>query len=127
MMVKCFCIENPKRDYPIFFERGWGNGYLVFDITHPLHGRHYDEINTSRHMQAHGGWTYSQIAGAHFLKNDIKLIAIENEKLQIDTDDWIIGFDTSHMGDDLNSCKKDYVINHTKDLKKYYSKIENFI
>ena len=126
-MVKCFCVENPKKEYPILFERGWGNGYLVFDRTHPLYGKHYDEINMSRHMQAHGDWTYSQLAGNHFLKNDIKIIAIENEELQIEADDWIIGFDTSHTGDDLDSCPKSFVVNHTKALKKYYSKLENFI
>jgi hypothetical protein len=126
-MVKCFCVENPKKEYPILFERGWGNGYLVFDRTHPLYGKHYDEINMSRHMQAHGDWTYSQIAGNHHLKNDIKIIAIENEELQIEADDWIIGFDTSHMGDDLDNCPKSFVVNHTKALKKYYSRIENFI
>ena len=126
-MVKCFCIENPKTDYPVFFERGWGNGYLVFDRAHPLHGRHYDDIDMSHHMQAHGGWTYSQIAGNHFLKNDIKMIAIGNEELQINADDWIIGFDTSHAGDNSENCSKSFVINHIKELKKYYSKLENFI
>lgn len=126
-MVQCFCIKNPQRDYPMHIERGWGNGYLVFDRTHPLYGRHYDEINTSRHMSSHGGWTYSQMAGEHFLKSDIKLVEIENKEVKIKDDDWIIGFDTAHWGDDLTTCHKDYVINHTKELKKYYSKLENFI
>ena len=126
-MVKAFCVEYPQIDYPIYMERGWGNGYLVFDRSHPLYGQDYDGINMSRYMSSHGGWTYSQIAGDHFSKNDIKLIAIENEELQINSDDWIIGFDTAHGGDDLKTCSKDYVINHTKELKKYYSKLENFI
>lgn len=124
MMVKCFCIEYPQTNQSFYIERGWGNGYLAFDRTHPLYGKSYDEINISHHIQAHGGWTYSQIAGNHFLKN---VITIENEELQISADDWIIGFDTVHLGDNLVTCSKNYVINHIKDLKKYYSKLENFI
>ena len=126
-MIKCFCIEYPQMNQPFYIARGWGDGYLVFDRTHPLYGQDYDEINISHHTQAHGGWTYSQIAGEHFLKNDIELIAIENEELQINADDWIIGFDTANGGDNLTTCSKNYVINHTKELKKYYGKLENFI
>ena len=127
-MVQCFCVENPKREKGFIFDlsRGWGNGYLVFNRKHPLHGRHYDEINMSNHLPPHGGWTYSEKANDNFF-NTINLITIENEELQIDADDWIIGFDTAHAGDDSNNCQKDYVVNHTKQLKEYYSKVENFI
>jgi hypothetical protein len=71
---------------------GWGNGYVGLPKWHPLYGIHYDDINIS----CHGGLTYSE--------------------LDEDEDLWLIGFDTHHYGDDINTCNFEYVKNETYNL-----------
>ena len=128
-MVRAFVIGSTDKlnSYPILNERGWGNGYLVFDRSHPLHQKHYDFLNDSHHMNPHGGWTYSDMAGMHMLKSKTRLTSINDEELKLNDDDWIIGFDTSHFGDNRYNWSKEMVIDHTTELKNYYSKLENFI
>lgn len=128
-MVRAFVIGSTDKlnSYPILNERGWGNGYLVFDRSHPLHQKHYDFLNDSDHMNPHGGWTYSDMAGMHMLKSKTRLTSINDEELKLNDDDWIIGFDTSHFGDNRYNWSKEMVIDHTTELKNYYSKLENFI
>ena len=127
--VRAFVIANTDRlnSYPILIQKGWGNGYLVFNKFHPLYKKSYDDINQSEHMNPHGGWTYAEIAGAHMLKRKTKLTPINDEELEIHNNDWIIGFDTGHFSDSMDNWHREAVIDHTEELKKYYSKIENFI
>lgn len=54
---------------------GWHCGYVDVPGTHPLHGKHYDDVN----VDVHGGLTYS---------DNVE----ENES-------WRFGFDTAHHGD----------------------------
>lgn len=129
MMVRAFVISSMDKlnSYPILIEKGWGNGYLIFDRLHPLYKKHYDFLNDSHHMNAHGGWTYSDMAGMHMLKSKTKLTSINDEALKLNDDDWIVGFDTNHFGDSMRNWPKKMVIEHTMELKNYYSKLENFI
>lgn len=76
---------------------GWGNGYVLIPEGHPLHGKHYDDIDVS----VHGGLTFSELV-------DDEMI----EKWEIDAEDkgkWCVGFDTAHYNDNLSKWPKEAV------------------
>ena len=50
-----------------------------------------------------------------------------NKDFSFEEDDWIIGFDTSHLDDSEINWPKDAVISHTKELASFFEKEENFI
>lgn len=86
---------------------GWGCGYVAVPPTHPLHGKDFmgwdDEDIPS--FDVHGGITYSDTLNEYTMKD-----------LDIPSDWWIVGFDTAHMGDDLESCSEEYVRAETERL-----------
>jgi hypothetical protein len=95
--------ENPLRDNKIeglsYFERGWGNGYVFIDFSHPLWG---DEAKRELFpICIHGGITFNQ---------------------KVDRHDWIpgshwgIGFNTAHYNDTLQNWPKERVELETKEL-----------
>ena len=54
--MKTFIVENtwlPRNSS--HFDFGWGNGYVLIPIGHPLHGKNYDDIN----VNVHGGLIFS--------------------------------------------------------------------
>lgn len=126
MKVQYFCVENEQYTMGTYVvERGWGNGYLVLSKNHPVWGIHYDVINESHHLGAHGGWTFSQFY--HKMKKQASKFITEESPLEINDDDWIIGFDTAHYDDNLINWPKEEVFSHVRELVEYYSKEENFI
>jgi hypothetical protein len=126
MKVKYFCVQNEQYTTGTYVvERGWGNGYLVLLKDHPLWGIHYDVINDSHHLGAHGGWTFSQ--SYNKMKKQSSKFITDESHLEINDDDWIIGFDTSHYDDRLDNWPKEKVFKHIRELAEYYSKEENFI
>lgn len=126
MKVNYFCIKNEQSTASTYtIERGWGNGYLVLLRDHPLWEVHYDVINESPHMGAHGGWTFSNYY-SNMKKIEDRMIT-DGSSFEFNEDDWIIGFDTAHYDDNLIKWRKERVFNHIHELADYYSKEENFI
>lgn len=66
-------------------ERGFGNGYVCLPKWHPYFKIPYDNIL----VNIHGGLTFG-----HYDETE---------------DMWVIGFDTSHHGDNLENCPFEYV------------------
>jgi hypothetical protein len=84
---------------------GWGNGYVLIPKGHPMHGKHYDDID----VDVHGGLTFSEKA------EDCKgWQSIEPE----DMDCWVVGFDTAHWNDSVFNWPKEKVLHETQDLAR---------
>lgn len=97
---------------------GWGNGYVILPKTHPLHGVDYDEINTF--VDVHRGLTYGSIITVQTIIN-----------FNLDPEDlgkYMVGFDTSHYGDNLLKWSEQDVLKETENLKEqlydYYEKMD---
>lgn len=104
--------KNFLKEHPMM-EVGWGNGYVLIPRNHPLHGKHYDEIN--KHVAVHGGLTYSRIINARA----IKYFGLTKRHLG----KWMVGFDTMYYEDNKRNCSRGYVLQQTYLLKeelKYY-------
>ena len=71
---------------------GWGNGYVVIPKGHPLFKMEYDEIDEEVNIRIHGGLTFSGPMKGH---------------------DWVIGFDTAHLGDTQEKWTKEAVQKET--------------
>jgi hypothetical protein len=130
MIINYFFIpkiedESIVNHFP--FGRGWGNGYLVFKKGHPLYKKEYDEINSNEsYPYAHGGWTFSTLHSS-LSKKFNELVFFDGPPFLFEGDDWIIGFDTSHLDDSERNWPKQRVISHTKELASFFEKEENFI
>lgn len=112
-MLAMFIIETHNRLY----HRGWGNGYVLVQKGHPLHGLHYDEIHEQYpELDVHGGLTFSEF-GSKVKDFDWDI------PFTIDDDDYVIGFDTAHYGDDINKWSKDAVMHEAKKLLKQVEQI----
>lgn len=108
------------------FESGWGNGYVLIDSTHPFYGKDYDELE----VWAHGGITLACKYDEFNIiqrgpKEDLDIELSDELKKRIEEDGydflknyWVIGFDTGHYQDSLQTCPKEYVLNETKQLYK---------
>lgn len=89
--IRTLIIENTHLWRGVM-DFGWGNGYVVIPIGHPLHGKNYNDIDG---INIHGGLTFSEPVSE--LKTPVwKKCFSEDEK-----DAWVIGFDTAHGGDTL--------------------------
>tara|TARA_R110000868_G_scaffold36248_1_gene128735 strand:- start:4551 stop:4931 length:381 start_codon:yes stop_codon:yes gene_type:complete len=111
-----YVIENNKRRYmtttvsaDIFFERGWGNGYVAVPPTHPLHLGDIDhihgddvtkKINLVETLDINGGITYNDYGNG----------------IDAPKDWWVFGFDTAHSGDTIQKWPKEAVEAETKRL-----------
>lgn len=68
----------------------WLCGYVDVPATHPMHGKHYDDVD----VDVHGGLTYSEKEG----------------------DVWRFGFDTAHFGDGPVERSEEYVTSQCERL-----------
>ena len=93
-------------------KRGWGNGYVVIPKGHPAHNINYDEI----FVDVHGGLTFSNNVDS-LNKEDFP--ELTNEMAGC----WVVGFDTSHFGDNLENWTKERVIDETNDLRLQLGKM----
>ena len=89
---------------------GWGNGYVILPKNHKWNGKDYDELNEI--INVHYGLTFAEKADN--LINDTHWPEITED----DKSGWVIGFDTAHMGDDLDKWPKSEVEKETLRLKK---------
>lgn len=110
-------IENHMKRIPgHHFDFGWGQGYVLLPKIHPFYGIHYDDID----VDIHGGLTFSnKFESKHFLNwiEEYEIggdITIDN--YQFFDDYWMIGFDTSHAGDDSFRWSKNNVLNEANKL-----------
>lgn len=110
-------IENHMKRIPGYhFDFGWGNGYVLLPHNHPFYNKHYDDID----VNVHGGLTYSnKFESNNFMRwiENLKIdgdVTLENFKKFENY--WMIGFDTNHAGDSLDSCPKYYVMNEARNL-----------
>lgn len=88
-----------------FMSTGWGNGYVLIPKSHPLHGKHYDDID----VDVHGGLTFSELV-------DDDMIEHWEELTDKDKGMWMVGFDTAHLGDSIHKWPKKAVQQETDRL-----------
>ena len=87
---------------------GWGNGYVLIPIGHPLHGKDYTEIEN---IDVNGGLTFSEVV-------DKKLIERYEGLKEEDEGCWMVGFDTCHSWDTLEAWPKENVQAEADKLKE---------
>lgn len=86
--------------------RGWGNGYVILPKDHAFHSHDCDHIN--EYVKCHGDLTMAQL--------DIKWVDFESDSGVEPNGSWVIGFDTSHRGDNKQNCSEAYVKSQLRDL-----------
>lgn len=82
---------------------GAANGYVVVPCGHPYHRLNEDQL--SERVDIHGGWTFCDTVRAvkAFNGESKEIWAKELAKYPgLNDDDKIFGFDTFHLGDDLD-------------------------
>jgi hypothetical protein len=104
--MKTFIIENtwlPRNSS--HFDFGWGNGYVLIPVGHPIHGRHFENIN----VRVYRDLTFSELVDSDMI-----------ERWGLDKEDegtWCIGFDTAHLGTSLKEWTKEKVQEETYKLR----------
>lgn len=89
--IVTYTVENTWITY---MPCGWGNGYVGLPDGHKHYGANYDDVP----VQVHGGLTFGQEEEIDGVKY------------------WVLGFDTAHWQDTLESCPESYVIAETESL-----------
>jgi len=105
------------QNYPLIMEFGWGNGYILLPTNHPLYEVSYDDMNT---ISVHGGLTYGRFFDSDSFLNWTEGLEIDGdvtkENYKKFNNYWIVGFDTSHYGDNKENCTKKYVTMQTEEF-----------
>ena len=113
---------------PMDMGHGWGNGYVVLGKNHPLYGVHYNKIN----YYPHGGLTFSE----EYKKNDRWCAELLEENIymakgqKLEDGDWLLGFDTNHLGDNIGNCPREYVLDQATKMSNelsYHYDIDKFL
>lgn len=102
-----------------FSERGWGNGYVIIPEDHPMHGKHYDDID----VDVHGGLTFDGLVDMNGMIicdtfSGDKSVMHWDEVTKEDAGGWIVGFDTAHYGDSISRWPQEAVQKEADDLKE---------
>lgn len=97
-MFRSYIVENNRN---IRVVQGWGRGYVVIPKGNVLHGLGTIDLD----LDVHGGVTWAESA---------RITSSVPEWVK-DTD-WIIGFDTSHGGNNPKHHNKEYVEHQTNGL-----------
>ena len=90
---------------------GWGNGYVAIPSGHPLFKKDYKEIEKKYNLNVHGGISFTGDAGL-----------VPDCPNCLDGY-WMIGFDTTHDGDNFDNWDMDAVITETMNLLEQCQKI----
>jgi len=111
------------------FDFGWGNGYVLIPHNHPFYGVNYNDIydlgrkysiGLDDSIDVHGGLTFSEYFDVNRFLEWIKDLEIDGdvtkENYEKFNNYWMIGFDTGHFGDSMETCPKFYVFSETNNL-----------
>lgn len=94
---------------------GAANGYVAVPKDHPFYGKSYDDVPVS----VHGGLTFSSQVSSEWLEMaepiDCSLVDVENM--------WVLGFDTCHYMDNLETWPIERVIEETLNLKQQLEEV----
>ena len=121
-----FCVEIDrfvdvdrltfKHKLLTILDRGWGNGYVLLPPEHPF----FYNYDIEEYVHVHGGITYNEFYKPEYYKD-----ILNNNKIigNLNLDNYnkfsgyrIVGFDTSHFGDTLQTCTYNFVMNETQYL-----------
>lgn len=112
MNIKSFVIEI---DWLPGTHHGWGNGYVALPEGHPCFGVDCDTINSEYSIDVHWGLTWSSFpSGLARVPADIK-----------DDKFWIVGFDTAHAFDTLDTWPKEKVEQHARELAEQFENMKS--
>lgn len=107
---------------------GWGNGYVAIYKGHPYWGKDYDDVP----VDVHYGLTYAAslkgwLDGTKY--GQMVAEAVGEEKIKsIQPDDWwVFGFDTLHLGDNIQKWPKEAVEAETKRLQEQLDELRHTI
>lgn len=103
--------------YPTFDPtlRGRYNGYVILGENHPFDGAR-DIIGN---YDVHGGITFA---------NKLKDFNIDPyPELWAYADNWVVGFDTAHAGDNTENWDLDKTVNETIKLSQLMNEVEDYI
>ena len=92
------CPIMIKESKSNFFNRGWGNGYVLVPEGHKFHGKSYYDID----VDVHGGLTFGEVID-------------KGDDFGWRPGCWI-GFDTAHSGDNKETWTKEEVFKETISL-----------
>ena len=92
---------------------GYANGYVAIPPGHPMHGKHYDDVD----VDVHWGLTFCTDKKCIKDWTDIEFINFSSFD-EIPDDYWVFGFDTMHHGDNKDTCNSKWCIEETKRLMK---------
>lgn len=112
------CVQRERNQY--YFPCGYANGYVAVPPEHPYHGEFYDEVP----VNIHGGLTLSADA-KRMSQNWKKHIESLGEDTEIPDNYWIFGFDTLHLGDNLETWSREKCIEETLRLKEQLEEMSN--
>ena len=112
-------INNELNSKPEFMllQSGYANGYVALPPSYPDYGKN---LMDDENILVHGGVTFCE--PFRTCKKRFKSIEFIDEPSAITSDWWVIGFDTCHCFDSLDTCPKQYVIEQILALK---SQLEN--
>jgi hypothetical protein len=96
--MRAYIREHKWPESKFIQNHGWGNGYVLIPVGHPLYGINHEKMN----FDVHRGLTYSKEVNDQMVKTWEGLTE-EDEGM------WIIGFDTTFPDDTLENCTKEYV------------------
>ena len=103
--------------YPSFDPtmRGRYNGYVILGKNHPFDG----ERDIIGNYDVHGGITFA---------NKLKDFNIEPyPELWAYADNWVVGFDTAHAGDNAENWDLEKTVNETIKLSQLMNKVGDYI
>lgn len=89
----------------VLMSTNWYNGYVILPEGHELVDKFYWDFEKDYDLEVHGGITFSDYLS--------KIIDLEEMNLE---DEYVLGFDCNHAGDNPVNCNQKYVENECKKL-----------
>lgn len=83
----------------------WYNGYVILPDDHELVDKFYWDFEKDYDLEVHGGITFSDYLS--------EIMDLEDMNLE---DEYVLGFDCNHAGDNPVNCNQKYVENECKKL-----------
>jgi hypothetical protein len=110
--VRGFIVDTSWRRNG-YLDYGWGNGYVLLPPFHKFHGCSYNLAD--EHFDVHGGFTFSELVTEELVEK------VEELTLD-DVGFWMLGFDTRHFEDNLETCPKEFVQYEVNRIVEFFSK-----